>query len=78
MKRKHLEQEINQVVVSTVGFMEAYNKKLPKGFPEASVRNLEEFYKGHSLLFKNGYNKWSIDKHRKRVMDWLSSHHEQI
>ncbi len=75
MKRKNLEQAVNQTVVSTAVFMESYNKHLPKGFPAAPMKNLEEFYRSHSMLFKNGY-KWSIDKHRKRVMDWLSSHHE--
>ncbi len=74
-RRKNLEQEINQVVVSTAGFLESYNKVLPKGFPEASIKNLEQFYRAHPLLFKDGH-KWSIDRHRKRVMDWLSSYHE--
>ena len=76
MKRKNIQQQINQDVVSIAVFMESYNKSLPQGFPEASKKNLEGFYKTHPLLFKEGRNKWSIDKHRKRLMDWLASHHE--
>ncbi len=75
MRRKNIEHEINQIVVSVSVFMESYNKSIPKGFPEASLENLEKFYKANPVLFKSG-RKWSIDKHRKRVMDWLSSRHE--
>ncbi len=74
-RRKNIEQEISKIVVSTSVFLASYNRDIPKGFPEASLENLEQFYKAHPLLFKDG-RKWSMDRHRKRVMDWLASYHE--
>jgi len=74
-RRKNIEQEISQIIVTTSAFVASYNRDIPKGYPEASVENLEQFYKAHPLLFKNG-RKWSMDRHRKRVMDWLASYHE--
>jgi len=55
--------------------MEAYNKCIPAGFPRASVKALKQFQAVHSILFKNG-DEWSIDKHRKKLMDWLPSHND--
>ena len=55
-------------------FIDLYNKSLPTGYPAASAAKLEKFRNAYPQLFKAGANLWSIDKHRKRVMDWLSSH----
>ncbi|OGZ08165.1 MAG: hypothetical protein A3D65_03420 [Candidatus Lloydbacteria bacterium RIFCSPHIGHO2_02_FULL_50_13] len=53
--------------------MESYNKSIPAEFPRASVKSLKRFQAMHPGLFKNG-NEWSIDKHRKKLMDWLPSY----
>ena len=52
--------------------METYNKSIPDGFPVVSVSILKKFQALHPILFKNG-DEWSIDKHRKKLMDWLPS-----
>ena len=65
--------EINQETTPLADFMESYNKSTPKGLPRASVKTLKQFYESYPSLFKNDHD-WSIDKHRKRFMDWLSSH----
>ena len=65
--------EINQETTPLADFMESYNKSTPKSFPRASVETLKQFQEIYPLLFKNE-NAWSIDKHRKRFMDWLSSY----
>ena len=65
--------EINQKITSLISFMESYNESVPKGFPQASVETLKQFQETNPSLFQNK-NAWSIDKHRKRFMDWHSSH----
>lgn len=65
--------EINQETTSLVSFMESYNESTPRSFPQASVETLKQFQETNPSLFQNK-NEWSIDKHRKRFMDWRSSH----
>lgn len=55
--------------------MESYNKSIPVSFPHASLKTLKKFQVTHPILFKHG-DEWSIDKHRKRLMDWLPSYSE--
>ena len=71
---KNNDQEANFIGVFSNDFIKYYNENIPKGFPLASTRVLEEFKATHPSLFK-GDNKWVIDKHRKKLMDWLVSHH---
>ncbi|MEK7135801.1 MAG: hypothetical protein AAB831_01420 [Patescibacteria group bacterium] len=52
--------------------MKSYNEDLPSQFPRASLPLLREFRKTHTTLF-NGNDSWSLDQHRKKVMDWLTS-----
>ncbi|OGY63785.1 MAG: hypothetical protein A3I89_02930 [Candidatus Harrisonbacteria bacterium RIFCSPLOWO2_02_FULL_41_11] len=73
MKYKNDQQELNQIKTPLLVFMESYNKSIPVSFPVVSVKILKKFQVLHPVLFKNS-NEWSIDKHRKRVMDWLPSY----
>lgn len=51
-------------------FLESYNKNMPQGYPHVSLAILQKFKDGHLPLFKaNGL--WSLDHHRKRMIDWL-------
>lgn len=52
-------------------FREYYNDNIPKSFPKATPDDLKEFKSTHSSLFE-GTKGWVIEKHRKRLMDWLS------
>ncbi|OGG43038.1 hypothetical protein A2841_02670 [Candidatus Kaiserbacteria bacterium RIFCSPHIGHO2_01_FULL_48_10] len=63
--------KINQTATTLVVFMESYNKSIPEGFPRASTAILKKFQIEHQMLFKHG-DSWSVDRHRKKVMDWLS------
>ena len=72
MKRDTKQQEINEALVSLASFGEAYNGMLPVGFPRATDKILREFQLAYASLFRNG-DSWSIDKHRKRFMDWHST-----
>ncbi|OGN05737.1 MAG: hypothetical protein A2831_03660 [Candidatus Yanofskybacteria bacterium RIFCSPHIGHO2_01_FULL_44_17] len=74
-KRDKEQQELNEAPVTLAVFLEAYNKGLPAGFSRATVRTLRKFQEAHPTFFK-GKDMWSIDRHRKRLFDWLSSNTE--
>lgn len=63
---------MSELVTLLPSFLESYNHSIPEGFPRATAKNLKEFQTTFPVLFRSS-NGWSIDKHRKRVMDWLSS-----
>jgi len=69
-KRRDLVLEGNQEMTTLGAFLESYNKSIPAGFSQASSEDLKDFQKLHPTLFKNK-DEWSIEKHRKRLMDWL-------
>ncbi|MEK7566954.1 MAG: hypothetical protein AAB527_02370 [Patescibacteria group bacterium] len=73
MKRRDVQLELNQAHTTIEVFMKAYNQTLPQGFPVVSVSTLKKFQETYPLLFKNKAE-WSIEKHRKRLMDWLPMH----
>lgn len=77
MKDKNNSLELNQTKTTLLTFMESYNKSIPVSFPKVSVKILKHFQLLHPILFKHS-DEWSIDKHRKRVMDWLPSYPAQI
>ena len=55
-----------------VDFVALYNENLPGIFPKASEELLKEFKTAHAGLFPAGKG-WSLDQHRRKVMDWLRS-----
>jgi len=68
------EQEVNFVGLSLAEFINYYNKNTPVAMPRATKEALLAFQVSHPTIFeKSGL--WTIDKHRRRVMDWLSSYH---
>ena len=70
MKRYGEELKICQIQMSLLDFLESYNKNMPRSFPLVSIQLLKEFKEVHSTLFKNS-DLWSLEQHRKKVMDWL-------
>jgi hypothetical protein len=61
---------VGEMQISIFDFLESYNKNIPKSFPSASIQLLQKFQEAHANLFKNR-DMWSLEQHRKRVMDWL-------
>jgi hypothetical protein len=51
-------------------FCEQYNKNLPESFTRASVKLLTEYRRTHPEAFRLS-EAWSLDQHRKKIMDWL-------
>lgn len=72
MKLPDLDRARSEKSLSFGEFLKAYNEKLPAEFPQASTPLLKEFKKNHANLFKDD-NAWSLDVHRKKVMDWLTA-----
>jgi hypothetical protein len=70
MKKSHRKQEPNQELITLGDFLKSYNKTIPDGFPKASTALLNELKNTHLGLFKHG-EFWSLDEHRKKVIDWL-------
>ncbi len=70
MKKSHRKQEPNQALITLVDFLKSYNKNMPVQFPRASAALLKQFKESHLGLFKHG-DFWSLDEHRKKVIDWL-------
>jgi len=60
----------NDTPLTDVEFLESYNKNMPEGYPHASLVLLEKFKEVHLSLFKTG-DTWTLDQHRKRLIDWL-------
>jgi hypothetical protein len=72
MKGPDLDRERCEKKLTLKEFTLTYNEGLPEGFPAATDSLLEEFSASNTQLFKNT-DQWSLDQHRKRVMDWLPS-----
>lgn len=74
--RKNSEPDLNFVGVKTKDFVQYYNENVPEAFPRASLQTLLKFQDAYPGLFSES-KEWTIDKHRKKLMDWLSSHNEE-
>ncbi len=70
MKDTRQELKVSQQKISLSDFLDTYNKNMPKSFPRASLVLLEKFKNEHLTLFKTG-DLWSLDLHRKKLIDWL-------
>jgi hypothetical protein len=70
MKKYSAELEISEMRISLGDFLKSYNKSIPLGFPRVSTALLKKFKETHPLFFKHG-DLWSLDEHRKKIIDWL-------
>jgi len=70
MRKYPKELDVSQLQITLPEFLASYNKNMPQGFPRASTALLKKFQAAHSALFKNG-DLWSLEQHRKKLMDWL-------
>ena len=73
MKGPDLDRQRSEKVLSRKEFITSYNEGLPDGYAAANTGVLKAFSAAHPHLFKHG-DAWSLDQHRKRVMDWLPTH----
>ena len=71
-KRDKEQQELNESLITLAAFLESYNQNIPVSFPRATVTTLKKFQETHPMLFRQK-DAWSVTRHRKRLIDWLSS-----
>lgn len=72
MRTPDLDKARSEEMHSLPEFLKLYNQDLPHGFTRASSALLEEYKNTHGGFSKAAAN-WSLDQHRKKVMDWLRS-----
>ena len=72
MKSPDLDRMRSEKLLSLEEFLKSYNQDLPATFLRATLPLLREFRETYASLFKNT-DQWSLDQHRKKVMDWLPS-----
>ncbi len=75
MKRDGNKIKESEIQISLADFLKSYNQNMPASFPRASTALLRKFQGAHTALFKNG-DRWSLDQHRKKFMDWLPRNNE--
>ena len=73
MKAPDLDRIRSEKKLSPADFLKSYNENLPSAFPRASLPFLKIFKKANPALFKDK-SPWSLDQHRKKLMDWLPQH----
>jgi hypothetical protein len=70
MKTYKKEVPVYELQIPLSDFLKYYNHNIPAGFPSASTALLEKFKGTHPTLFKHG-DLWSLDQHRKKIIEWL-------
>ena len=70
MKTPDLDRARSEQKLTLPAFLKSYNEDLPTQFPQATAAYLRQFKKASPALFKEDAS-WSLDQHRKKVMDWL-------
>ncbi len=60
----------NEIPLTSREFLESFNANMPAGYPHVTPEILERFKYAHPNLFKKA-NIWTLDLHRKRMIEWL-------
>lgn len=76
INKENNKEDANLIGSSTKVFVQYYNKNIPDAFPRATLKTLEKFQTRYPSLFKEN-SEWTINKHRKKLIDWLSSHQKR-
>ena len=74
-QKKNKEDDVNFIGSTSDVFIKYYNENIPASFPRATIKILKKFQPQYPTLFKKN-GEWTINKHRKKLMDWLSSYRD--
>jgi hypothetical protein len=77
MKGPDLDRERSEKKLSQKEFGAFYNQGLPEGYPPVTASLLKTFSAANPQTFKEE-GVWSLDQHRKKVMDWLPAHLHKV
>jgi hypothetical protein len=70
MKTSSKKNLLEPILISLSDFLKSYNQNIPAEFPRVSLALLVRYKSEHPQLFKHG-ELWSLDEHRKKIMDWV-------
>jgi hypothetical protein len=70
LKKVEKKPDESLTLITSQEFLASFNKNMPEGFKHASLQLLEKYKHENPSLFKHG-DLWSLDEHRKKVMDWF-------
>jgi hypothetical protein len=70
MRDNSKELKLNEIPLSLADFLKSFNQNMPDNFLQVSEEMLIKFKNEHEALFQKN-NMWSLDQHRKKVIDWL-------
>lgn len=73
MKGPDPDRERSEKKLTMKEFGTSYNEGLPTGYPPVTTPILKAFSAANAQFFKNE-GMWSLDQHRKKVMDWLPTY----
>ena len=62
--------DVSELQISLPEFLKSYNKNIPAGYPQVTAELLQKFKTAHASFFRHG-ELWSLDEHRKKIVDWL-------
>lgn len=60
----------HELIMSEGEFLDSFNANMPAGYPHITLELMKRFKLSHPALFK-APNAWSLDLHRKRMIEWL-------
>lgn len=60
----------HEIKISLSDFLKSFNQNMPADFPRVTEEQLLRYKREHANFFKND-NSWSLDLHRKKIIDWL-------
>jgi hypothetical protein len=60
----------HEMPLTDAEFLASFNKNMPAGYPHVSLAILKRFKDAHLSMFKPD-GLWSLDHHRKRMIEWL-------
>jgi hypothetical protein len=64
------ELKLSELQITQAEFLKSYNANMPAQFPRATISLLNKFKLDHTSLFRHG-DLWSLDLHRKKLIEWL-------
>jgi hypothetical protein len=70
MKKSPRPTPISELPMTEAEFLTSYNQNMPESYPHVSLSIMQRFKEAHTNLFK-GKGFWSLDQHRKRMIEWL-------
>ena len=73
MKKNAEKNEVHLEPLTALEFLESYNQNMPPDYPQVTMEMMDKFRTSHANLFKDK-NTWTLDSHRKRMIEWLRYH----